>query len=54
MQYVYEEPPVIITIARKLESTYNAKEMNALLVGLPKFELVKVMDCTIATEIWEK
>ena len=44
----------MVTKDQKMEVTCNAKLMNDLLVGLPKSELVKVMDCKSTKAIWDK
>lgn len=50
----YQKALAVITKNHKIEFTCNAKAMNALLVGLPESELVKVMDYTSAKSIWDK
>ena len=50
----YQRNPTLVTKYQKLEFTCNANAMNALLVGLPKSKLVKVMDCKSSKEIWDK
>jgi len=50
----YQKCPIVIMKYQKVEFTCNAKAMNSLLVGLPKSELVKVMDCTFAKSIRDK
>lgn len=34
--------------------TCNAKALNSLLIGVPKLELVKVMNCATTKVIWDK
>lgn len=43
VQNDYKNPNVLVDRDDKLEFTYNAKEMNEILGGLPKSELVKFM-----------
>ncbi len=50
----YEKWPTLIHEDAKLDFTYNAKEMNAILSGFPEFEFIKVMKWNITKEIWDK
>jgi hypothetical protein len=45
---------VFLSKDEKLEFTFNAKAMNAILSGLAKSEFVKVMNLQTTKEMWEK
>jgi hypothetical protein len=50
----YTKPTVFLSKDEKLEFTFNAKAMNAILSGLAESEFVKVMNLQTAKEMWEK
>jgi hypothetical protein len=50
----YTKPIVFLSKDEKLEFTFNAKAMNAILSGLAESEFVKVMNLQTAKEMWEK
>ena len=50
----YTKPAVFLSKDEKLEFTFNAKAMNAILSGLAESESVKVMNLQTAKEMWEK
>jgi hypothetical protein len=50
----YTKPTVFLSKDEKLEFTFNAKAMNAILTGLAESEFVKVMNLQTAKEMWEK
>jgi len=54
MEEEYQKHQAMITKYRKIKFTCNSKAMNVVLTSLPESELVKVTDCTIAKEIWDK
>ncbi len=45
---------MLVSKDEKLEFTFNAKAMNAILNGLAESEFVKVMNLQTAKEMWEK
>ena len=49
----YTKPTVFLSEDEKLEFTFNAKAMNAILSGLVESEFVKVMNLETAKEMWE-
>ena len=50
----YIKPAVLASKDDKLEFTFNAKEMNAILNGLAESEFVKVMHLDSAKAMWDK
>jgi hypothetical protein len=50
----YTKPTVFLSKDEKLEFTFNAKAMNAILSGLAESEFVKVMNLQTTKEMWEK
>jgi hypothetical protein len=50
----YTKPVVLASKDDKLEFSFNAKEMNAILSGLAEAEFVKVMHLESAKEMWDK
>jgi hypothetical protein len=50
----YIKPVVLASKDDKLESSFNAKGMNAILNGLAKAKFVKVMHLQTAKEMWDK
>jgi hypothetical protein len=50
----YTKPVVLASKDDKLEFSFNAKEMNAILSGLAEVEFVKVMHLESAKEMWDK
>jgi hypothetical protein len=50
----YTKPIVFLSKDEKLEFTFNAKAMNAILSGLAESEFVKLMNLQTAKEMWEK
>jgi hypothetical protein len=50
----YIKPVVLASKDDKLEFTFNAKGMNAILNGLAEAEFVKVMHLQTAKEMWDK
>ena len=50
----YVKPVVLSSKDDKLEFSFNAKVMNAILSGLAKAEFVKMMHLESAKEMWEK
>jgi hypothetical protein len=50
----YVKPVVLANKDEKLEFSFNAKAMNAILSGRVKEEFVKVMHLESAKEMWEK
>ena len=50
----YTKPIVLASKDDKLEFTFNAKAMNAILSGLGESEFVKVMHLDSAKEMWDK
>jgi hypothetical protein len=50
----YVKPIVLTSKDDKLEFSFNAKEMNAILSGLAEAEFVKVMQLESAKEMWDK
>ena len=50
----YTKPIVLASKDDKLEFSFNAKAMNAILSGLSEAEFVKVMHFESAKEMWDK
>jgi hypothetical protein len=50
----YVKPVVLATKDDKLEFSFNAKAMNAILSGLAEAEFVKFMHLGTAKEMWDK
>jgi hypothetical protein len=50
----YTKPVVLASKDDKLEFSFNAKAMNAILSGLAEAEFVKVMHLDSAKEMWDK
>jgi hypothetical protein len=50
----YIKPIVLASKDDKLEFSFNAKGMNAILNGLAEAEFVKVMHLQITKEMWDK
>jgi hypothetical protein len=50
----YTKPVVLASKDDKLEFSFNAKAMNAILSGLAEAEFVKVMQLDSAKEMWDK
>jgi hypothetical protein len=50
----YVKPVVVVNKDDKLEFSFNAKAMNAILSGLEKAEFVKVMHLGTTKEMWDK
>jgi hypothetical protein len=50
----YTKPNVFLSKDEKLEFSFNAKAMNAILIGLAESKFVKVMNLQTAKEMWEK
>jgi hypothetical protein len=50
----YVKPVVLASKDDKLEFSFNAKAMNAILSGLAEAEFVKVMHLESAKEMWDK
>ena len=50
----YVKPVVLASRDDKLEFSFNAKEMNTILIGLAEAEFVKVMHLESAKEMWDK
>ena len=50
----YVKPVVLASKDDKLEFSFNAKDMNAILSGLAKEEFVKVMHLETAKDMWDK
>jgi hypothetical protein len=50
----YVNPVVLASKDDKLEFSFNAKSMNAILNGLAEAEFVKVMHLGTAKEMWDK
>jgi hypothetical protein len=50
----YTKPVVLANKDDKLEFSFNAKGMNAILNGLAEAEFVKVMHLNTAKEMWDK
>ena len=50
----YVNPIVLASKDEKLEFSFNAKEMNAILSGLAEVEFVKVMHLESTKEMWDK
>ena len=50
----YVKPVVLANNDDKIEFSFNAKAMNAILSGLPEAEFVKVMHLGTAKEMWDK
>jgi hypothetical protein len=50
----YIKPVVLASKDDKLEFSFNAKGMNAILNGLAEAEFVKVMHLQTAKEMWDK
>jgi hypothetical protein len=50
----YVKPVVLANKDDKLEFSFNAKAMNAILSGLAEAEFVKVMHLGTAKEMWDK
>jgi hypothetical protein len=50
----YVNPIVLANKDDKLEFSFNAKSMNAILSGLVEAEFVKVMHLGTAKEMWDK
>jgi hypothetical protein len=50
----YVKPVVLANKDDKLEFSFNAKSMNAILSGLAEEEFVKVMHLESAKEMWDK
>ena len=50
----YVKPVVLANKDDKLEFSFNAKSMNAILSGLAKAKFVKVMHLRTAKEMWDK
>jgi hypothetical protein len=50
----YTKPVVLASKDDKLEFSFNAKGMNAILNGLTEVEFVKVMHLQTAKEMWDK
>jgi hypothetical protein len=50
----YTKPVVLASKDDKLEFSFNAKGMNAILNGLAEAEFVKVMHLNTAKEMWDK
>src|SRR3984957_1388678 len=50
----YVKPVVLANKDDKLEFSFNAKAMNAILSGLAEAEFVKVMHLETAKEMWDK
>jgi hypothetical protein len=50
----YVNPVVLDNKDDKLEFSFNAKSMNAILSGLTEAEFVKVMHLGTAKEMWDK
>ena len=50
----YVKPVVLASKDYKLEFSFNAKAMNAILSGLAEAKFVKVMHLEYAKEMWDK
>jgi hypothetical protein len=50
----YIKPVVLASKDDKLEFSFNAKGMNAILNGLAEAEFVKVMHLQTTKEMWDK
>lgn len=50
----YTKLVVLLSKDEKLEFTFNAKAMNAILSGLAESEFVKVMNLQTTKDMWEK
>ena len=50
----YVNPVVLASRDDKLEFSFNAKEMNAILSGLAKAKFVKLMHLESVKEMWDK
>jgi hypothetical protein len=50
----YVKPVVLASKNDKIEFSFNAKAMNAILSGLAEAEFVKVMHLESAKEMWDK
>jgi hypothetical protein len=50
----YVKPVVLDNKNDKLEFSFNAKAMNAILSGLAEEEFIKVMHLETAKEMWDK
>ena len=50
----YVKPVVLASRDDKLEFSFNAKEMNAILSGLAEAKFVKVIHLESTKEIWDK
>ena len=50
----YTKPVVLANKDDKLDFSFNAKGMNAILNGLVEAEFVKVMHLNTAKEMWDK
>lgn len=50
----YQRPLVLVTKDHKFAFRCNVKAMHGLLFGLPKLEIVKVMDFKSTKPIWDK
>jgi hypothetical protein len=50
----YVKPVLLANKDDKLEFSFSAKAMNAILSGLAEVEFIKVMHLEIAKEMWDK
>jgi hypothetical protein len=50
----YVKPVVLASKHDKMEFNFNAKAMNAILIGLAEAEFFKFMHCDLAKVMWEK
>jgi hypothetical protein len=50
----YVKPIVLASKDDKLEFSFNAKAMNAILIGLAEAEFFKIMHCDSAKVMWDK